>query len=95
MRVNAELVVATILGGTRLFAGPIIGAFVMVALREIASRVSVSHQLVLGTLIIGVVLVCPGGLAEIGGRAWARLRRRAATDVVDFSGGEERPWTRP
>ena len=92
---NAELVVATILGGTRLFAGPIIGAFVMVALREIASRVSVSHQLVLGTLIIGVVLVCPGGLAEIGGRAWARLRGRAATDVVDFSGGEERPWTRP
>ncbi|HET9481694.1 MAG TPA: branched-chain amino acid ABC transporter permease, partial [Candidatus Polarisedimenticolia bacterium] len=92
---NAELVVATLVGGTRLFSGPIVGAFVLVALQETALRVSLSHQFVLGVLLVAVVCVCPGGLAELGARAWTRLRRRAVTDeVTDFAGGGERPWTR-
>lgn len=93
---NAELVVATVLGGTRAFSGPIIGAFVMVAITELALRFPLSHHLVLGALLIGVVLTCPGGLAEIGVRVWARLRGQATPDTAaDFVGGGERPWTRP
>ena len=93
---NAELVVATILGGTRAFGGPIIGAFVMVALTELALRFPLAHQLVLGVLLIGVVFTCPGGLAEISVRIWARFRGRAIVDIAtDFVGGGERPWTRP
>jgi len=93
---NAELVVATVLGGTRAFSGPIIGAFVMVAITELALRFPLSHHLVLGALLIGVVLTCPGGLAEIGVRVWARLRGQPTPDTAaDFVGGGERPWTRP
>ncbi|HEU4438467.1 MAG TPA: branched-chain amino acid ABC transporter permease [Methylomirabilota bacterium] len=93
---NAELVVATILGGTRVFAGPIIGAFVMVALREFAVHFPLSNHLVLGGLLIGVVFICPGGLAEMGVRVWARLRGQTDTDIASgFVGGGERPWTRP
>jgi len=93
---NAELVVATVLGGTRAFAGPIIGAFVMVALTELALRFPLSHHLVLGALLIGVLFVSPGGLAELGVRAWARLRGQPIADIATgFVGGGERPWTRP
>ena len=93
---NAELVVATVLGGTRTFAGPIIGAFVMVALRELALRFPLSHQLALGALLIGMILVSPGGLAGLGARVWARLRGEPIADgATGFVGGGERPWTRP
>lgn len=93
---NAELVAATVLGGTRAFSGPIIGAFVMVAITELALRFPLSHHFVLGTLLIGVMIMCPGGLAEIGVRVWARLRGQATEDgTADFVGGGERPWTRP
>jgi branched-chain amino acid transport system permease protein len=93
---NAELVAATVLGGTRAFSGPIAGAFVMVAIAELALRFPLSHHFVFGTLLIGVMILCPGGLAEIGVRVWARLRGRAAADAVaDFIGGGERPWIQP
>jgi hypothetical protein len=68
----------------------------MVALTELALRFPLAHQLVLGALLIGVVFTCPGGLAEIGVRIWARFRGRAIADIAtDFVGGGERPWTRP
>ena len=93
---NAELVAATVLGGTRAFSGPIVGAFVMVAITELALRFPLSHHFVLGTLLIGVMILCSGGLAEIGVRVCARLRGRAtAAAAADFVGGGERPWMRP
>jgi branched-chain amino acid transport system permease protein len=93
---NAELVVATVLGGTRAFTGPIVGAFVMVILRELALRLPLAHHFVLGALLIAVLFVCPGGLAEMGARVWARLRGHAITEIESrFVGGGERPWTRP
>jgi branched-chain amino acid transport system permease protein len=93
---NAELVVATVLGGTRIFAGPIVGAFVMVALRELAVRFPLSHHLALGVLLIGMILVSPGGLAGLGARVWARLRGEQTADIATgVVGGGERPWTQP
>jgi branched-chain amino acid transport system permease protein len=93
---NAELVAATVLGGTRAFSGPIMGAFVMVAITELALRFPLSHHFVLGTLLIGVMTLCPGGLAQMGVRLWARLRGRATADAdADFIGGGERPWIQP
>lgn len=64
--------------------------------RWLALRFPLSHHFVLGVLLIGIMSLCPGGLAEIGVRVWARLRGRAAADALaDFIGGAERPWIRP
>lgn len=69
---SAELVLAAVLGGTRQFWGPVLGAFGLVALQELALRFTLAHGLVLGILLIAVVLVCPEGLAA----ALAAARRR-------------------
>jgi len=60
---SAELVLATVLGGTRHFLGPVVGAFAMVAIQEISSRFTLHRSLVSGALLIAAVLVFPGGLA--------------------------------
>jgi branched-chain amino acid transport system permease protein len=60
---SAYLVVATMLGGKGHFWGPVLGAFAVVALREIALRFTDYHNLLLGTMLVVVVLAAPGGLA--------------------------------
>lgn len=60
---SAELVLATVLGGTRDFVGPVLGAFVFVGLDEIAGRWAVGHNMIMGLLLMLVVFVFPRGLA--------------------------------
>jgi branched-chain amino acid transport system permease protein len=69
---SAQLVLATVLGGTRHFLGPVVGAFAFAGLDEIASRWTVGRGLVFGLLLIAVVFVFPGGVAG----AIAALRNR-------------------
>jgi branched-chain amino acid transport system permease protein len=73
---SAELVLATVLGGTRLFLGPVAGAFAFVALQEIALRFTVYRSLVLGVMFITAVLVLPGGLAGGVAALSHAMRRR-------------------
>jgi branched-chain amino acid transport system permease protein len=49
---SAHLVVATLLGGTTYFVGPVVGALTVVALSEIALRFALHHNLILGVLLI-------------------------------------------
>jgi ABC-type branched-subunit amino acid transport system permease subunit len=56
-------VLATVLGGTRYFAGPVLGAFVFVGLDEIASQWTVGRYMAFGALLILVVFAFPGGIA--------------------------------
>ena len=60
---SAELVLATVLGGTRAFLGPVLGAFAFVGLDEIAGHWTVGRNMVMGLLLIVVVFVFPRGLA--------------------------------
>ena len=71
---SAELVVATVLGGTRHFAGPVLGALAAVALDEVALRFALYRGLILGGLLVAVVWVFPEGLMG----AATRLRDRIA-----------------
>jgi branched-chain amino acid transport system permease protein len=80
---SAELVVATIIGGTRWFLGPVLGGAAFVGLEHVANRFALSHGLILGVLVIVVVFACPGGIAE----ATARL--------LGWTARPERPWIRP
>jgi branched-chain amino acid transport system permease protein len=80
---SAKLVVATILGGTQWFLGPVVGATVFVLLQHLANQFTLSHGLVLGALLVAVVFACPGGIAEVTARGFGWAARR------------ERPWIRP
>ena len=60
---SAQLVLATVLGGTRHFLGPVLGAFAFVGLDEIASRWAVGRYMVFGVLLIVVVFAFPRGIA--------------------------------
>lgn len=80
---SAKLVVATIIGGTRWFLGPVVGAVVFMALQHVASWSTLSHGLILGGLLIVVVFACPGGLVEATARLFGRAMRPG------------RSWSRP
>ncbi len=60
---SAQLVLATVLGGTKHFLGPVGGAFAYVALQEIALRFTLYRSVVLGVMLIAVVFAFPEGLA--------------------------------
>ena len=60
---SAQLVLATVLGGTRHFLGPVLGAFVFVGVDEIASRWAVGRYMTFGVLLILVVFAFPRGIA--------------------------------
>lgn len=59
---SAKLVLATVLGGMRQFLGPVVGAFALVLLQDIALRWTEYRGLVLGAVLIFIVLAFPGGV---------------------------------
>ncbi len=74
---SAKLILAIVLGGSRHFLGPVLGAFVFVLLDEIASQWVVGRYMVFGALLIVVVLAVPGGIAGgLAAVAQAAKRRR-------------------
>lgn len=87
---SAQLVLATVLGGTRHFLGPVLGAFAFVGLDEIASRWTVGRYMTFGVLLIVVVFAFPRGIA--GGFVAVRdvLRRPRQRSLIERSlgGGE-------
>jgi branched-chain amino acid transport system permease protein len=81
---SAKLIVATIIGGTQWFLGPVVGAAVFVALQHVANRFALSHGLILGGLLLAVVFACPGGIVEVTARGlgWAARPGRSWTRSV-------------
>ena len=73
---NATPVVVTLLGGVGAFLGPGLGAFIYTGLYNSLSR-DFPYQLdvLLGAVVLGVVLVAPGGFASVPDLL-AQLRRR-------------------
>ncbi|MFZ1061743.1 MAG: branched-chain amino acid ABC transporter permease [Candidatus Rokuibacteriota bacterium] len=61
---SAQLILMTVLGGSRHFLGPVIGAFAFGGLEDISLRWVGYRGLVLGLLLIALVFVAPGGLAR-------------------------------
>ena len=80
---SAKLVLAVVLGGSGYFWGPVVGAGALVLLREIALRGTEYWSFTLGTLLILVTVLAPGGLLGLA----YRLARAPEAG--------ERPWSRP
>lgn len=60
---SAQLVLATVLGGTREFVGPVLGAFIFIGLDELSTRWTAGRGMLMGLLLILVVFTFPRGLA--------------------------------
>lgn len=61
---SAKLVLATVLGGTKHFLGPVVGAFTLEILDNISLRFTHYRNLISGVVLIIIVLVLPGGLTS-------------------------------
>jgi branched-chain amino acid transport system permease protein len=59
---SAKLILAVVLGGSRHFLGPVLGAFVFILLDELATPWSVGRSMMFGGLLIIVVLAFPRGM---------------------------------
>jgi branched-chain amino acid transport system permease protein len=74
---SAQLLLAVVLGGSRHFTGPILGAFAFVLLDEMASRWPVGRSLMFGVLLIVIVFLFPNGIG--GGLAFLMRKMRHPT----------------
>jgi len=73
---NAQPVVVALLGGTGTFLGPAIGAFAYTLLDNLLSKnFAYQFDILLGAIVLGVVLVVPGGFSALPD-AFTTLRAR-------------------
>lgn len=60
---SADPVLASLLGGAQTFAGPFVGAFLLVVVKEVVVRYTQYWLLVLGTIVVILVVGLRGGVA--------------------------------
>ncbi|MCS6784087.1 MAG: branched-chain amino acid ABC transporter permease [Candidatus Caldarchaeum sp.] len=75
---SGKVVFATLIGGSKLFIGPVIGSFVFHLVESFAMRF-IYWQLIMGALVIIIIMFVPGGITQILKTPFfgARLTRRA------------------
>ncbi|MGB9682957.1 MAG: branched-chain amino acid ABC transporter permease [bacterium] len=72
---SAEPLVATLIGGTRFFTGPILGSLIFIILTTYAARIADIWQLILGSILVALILGSKGGILEVVDKIW-RVRRK-------------------
>jgi ABC-type branched-subunit amino acid transport system ATPase component len=89
---NAQPVVVALLGGTGSFLGPAIGAFVYTVLdNQLSKNFPNQFDILLGAVVLGIVLLAPGGFASLPELAAAlrnRFRRSEQDSAVVESAGQ-------
>ena len=63
---SGEILAMSILGGSRHFLGPPLGALFFILLRELLSEYTASWQLIFGIMFMGFILFSPTGLMGLG-----------------------------
>ena len=86
---SITLLVAAVLGGANSIIGPVIGAAIIVALREAIPAESQRYtQVIFGLVLILVMLVAPGGIVGIYRRTIARVRQTRAMRAAAANHGD-------
>lgn len=81
MRMSIEIIIAPIIGGLGTLAGPIIGAFVVVPVMEIANEIGRETRIfglgtvVYGLMVFAIIMFLPEGIWPSATRLGERLRR--------------------
>lgn len=83
---SAQLILAIVLGGSRHFLGPVLGAFLFVLLDEVAARWAVGRSMIFGALLIFAVLAVPRGMAGALVAAMQAAKRRLGIRISGSRG---------
>jgi branched-chain amino acid transport system permease protein len=75
---SAEALLGVIAGGAGTLAGPIVGAGIVLILKNYASAYIERWNMLLGFVFLAIILFMPDGLVPGLRRAWARLRGERA-----------------
>jgi branched-chain amino acid transport system permease protein len=75
---SAEVVLMVISGGAGTLFGPIVGAALVVIMKNVASAYIVRWNFVLGAIFVTIVIFMPEGLVPGTARLWRWLRKSAA-----------------
>ena len=75
---SAEVLIMVILGGMGSFWGPAVGAAALTLLNHQITAVTRYWPMVLGSVLIVLLFVFPGGIAGALGSLWARIKQRWA-----------------
>lgn len=69
-------IIAAVFGGYRTVLGPIFGAVVIYLFDQLVAKslIPVGHQILLGVVLAGMVLIAPNGIAGLVGDLFARLK---------------------
>jgi branched-chain amino acid transport system permease protein len=73
---SSEVLIMTLLGGMGAFYGPAVGAVALLWLNQQIISVTEYWPLILGSILVVLLFVFPGGLAGALGALWHRLARR-------------------
>jgi ABC-type branched-subunit amino acid transport system ATPase component/ABC-type branched-subunit amino acid transport system permease subunit len=74
---SGEIVAMTVIGGTRSFLGPALGALFYILFRELLSGYTDAWMFWLGLLFMAFILYSPAGLIGFGTRVWTQYRKLA------------------
>lgn len=75
---SSEVLIMTILGGMGHFYGPAVGALVLLVLNQQITSHTQYWPFILGSILIVLLFVFPGGIVGALDTAWHRLRPRRA-----------------
>ena len=81
---SAEVILMVISGGSGTLLGPIVGAALVVIMKNVVSAYIVRWNLVLGAIFVAIVILMPEGLVPGTVRLWRKYR--TATAVRDDAG---------
>ncbi len=73
---SAEVLLMVISGGTGTLLGPVVGAALVVIVKNVASAYIERWNLVLGAIFVAIVVFMPDGIVPGSARLWAWLRGR-------------------
>jgi branched-chain amino acid transport system permease protein len=75
---SAEVLLMVIAGGSSTLTGPVVGAALVVLLKNYVSAFVERWSMLIGFVFLAIVMFMPDGLVPGLRRAWARLRARRA-----------------
>ena len=82
---SAEMLLMVIAGGTATLLGPVVGAAIVVIIKNVASAYVERWNLLLGVIFVVIIIFMPEGLVPGLTRLWRTHRRTASTAIAKGS----------